>query len=115
MIDIVYLELIKRLYCKKRVWEIKKLIKRYKKRYICTNFKWWTFWKNGLIACIQEKPDEQTYEQLKDILKETKDENIYFVLESIAFGIGKIDDAVYYSSKISNSKKYWAFKRWILY
>lgn len=103
MIDIAYLELIKDYIAKKECEKLRILLKD-TKRDIFVQILNDELLKNGLIACIQEKPDEQTYEQLKDILKETKDENIYFVLESIAFGIGKIDDAVYYSSKISNSK-----------
>lgn len=60
--------------------------------------------KNRIILCIKDEPNEDNYNQLREVLKDTKDDNIYLVLENIAFGIGNIDDAVYYSSKISNSK-----------
>ncbi|OCL92243.1 tetratricopeptide repeat protein [Aliarcobacter thereius] len=102
-IDNSFYELIKYYIKENDCLKLRALLKDVKQK-ILENILEEEILKDGLISCIKEEPSKDNYEQLREILKDTKDENIYLVLENIAFGIDNIDDAVYYSSKITGSK-----------
>ncbi|OCL84421.1 hypothetical protein [Arcobacter porcinus] len=102
-IDSSFYELIKHYIKENECLKLRVLLKDVKQK-ILENILEEDILKDGLISCIKEEPSKDNYEQLREILKDTKDENIYLVLENIAFGIENIDDAVYYSSKIAGSK-----------
>ena len=48
---------------------------------------------------MREVPSIENYKQIKDIFKNTKDLDIYLILEAMALDVEEIDDALYYSSK----------------
>ena len=71
--------------------------------------------KQQFISCMREVPSIENYKQIKDIFKDTKDLNIYLILEAMALDVEEIDDALYYSSKIEKSKDKEMLKEEFLY
>ena len=63
--------------------------------------------RGGLINCVVEVPSEESYSQIKNIFNDTTDANMYLILETMAYSLNYIDDALYFSSKIEaiNDKK----------
>ncbi len=70
--------------------------------------------KQEFISCMREVPSIENYKQIKEIFKDTKDLDIYLILEAMALDVEEIDDALYYSSKIEKSKNI-DFKEEFLY
>ena len=71
--------------------------------------------KQQFISCMREVPSIENYKQIKDIFKDTKDLDIYLILEAMALDVEEIDDALYYSSKIEKSKDKEMLKEEFLY
>ncbi len=71
--------------------------------------------KQEFISCMREVPSIENYKQIKDIFKDTKDLDIYLILEAMALDVEEIDDALYYSSKIEKSKDKEILKEEFLY
>ena len=71
--------------------------------------------KQQFISCMREVPSIENYKQIKDIFKDTKDLDIYLILEAMALDVEEIDDALYYSSKIEKSKDKEILKEEFLY
>lgn len=71
--------------------------------------------KQQFIICMREVPSIENYKQIKDIFKDTKDLDIYLILEAMALDVEEIDDALYYSSKIEKSKDKEILKEEFLY
>ena len=71
--------------------------------------------KQECISCMREVPSIENYKQIKDIFKDTKDLDIYLILEAMALDVEEIDDALYYSSKIEKSKDKEILKEEFLY
>ena len=71
--------------------------------------------KDEFINCIREVPSIENYKQFKNIFKDTKDLDIYLILEAMALDVEEIDDALYYSSKIEKSKDKEMLKEEFLY
>ena len=71
--------------------------------------------KDEFINCIREVPSIENYKQIKDIFKDTKDLDIYLILEAMALDVEEIDDALYYSLKIEKSKDKEILKEEFLY
>lgn len=64
---------------------------------------------------MREVPSIENYKQIKEIFKDTKDLDIYLILEAMALDVEEIDDALYYSSKIEKSKDKEILKEEFLY
>lgn len=71
--------------------------------------------KQQFISCMREVPSIENYKQIKDIFKDTKDLDVYLILEAMALDVEEIDDALYYSSKIEKSKDKEILKEEFLY
>ena len=71
--------------------------------------------KDEFINCIREVPSIENYKQFKNIFKDTKDLDVYLILEAMALDVEEIDDALYYSSKIEKSKDKEILKEEFLY
>ena len=71
--------------------------------------------KDEFINCIREVPSIENYKQFKNIFKDTKDLDVYLILEAMALDVEEIDDALYYSSKIEKSKDKEMLKEEFLY
>ena len=71
--------------------------------------------KQQFISCMREVPSIENYKQIKDIFKDTKDLDIYLILEAMALDVEEIDDALFYSSKIEKSKDKEMLKEEFLY
>ena len=71
--------------------------------------------KQQFISCMREVPSIENYKQIKEIFKDTKDLDIYLILEAMALDVEEIDDALYYSSKIEKSKDKEILKEEFLY
>ena len=71
--------------------------------------------KQEFISCMREVPSIENYKQIKNIFKDTKDLDIYLILEAMALDVEEIDDALYYSSKIEKSKDKEMLKEEFLY
>ena len=71
--------------------------------------------KQEFISCMREVPSIENYKQIKDIFKDTKDLDIYLILEAMALDVEEIDDALFYSSKIEKSKDKEMLKEEFLY
>ena len=71
--------------------------------------------KQEFISCMREVPSIENYKQIKDIFKDTKELDIYLILEAMALDVEEIDDALYYSSKIEKSKDKEILKEEFLY
>ncbi|MCT7630605.1 hypothetical protein N5U06_07605 [Aliarcobacter butzleri] len=106
ILDNVYIGLIRDYLSKEECSELNKILKNIK-------FSIWQklvddeFIRSGLINCVVEVPSEESYTQIKNIFSDTKDANIYLVLETMAYSLNFTDDALYFSSKIEaiNDKK----------
>lgn len=101
ILDEVYIELIKDYLSKEQCGELNRILKNIKSQ----------IWqklvddeptRKGLITCVVEVPSEESYAQIKNIFNETTDANIYLVLETMAYSLNFIDDALYFSSKIES-------------
>jgi hypothetical protein len=62
--------------------------------------------RGGLINCVVEVPSEESYSQIKNIFNDTTDANMYLILETMAYSLNYIDDALYFSSKIQYNIRY---------
>ena len=71
--------------------------------------------KDEFINCIREVPSIENYKQFKNIFKDTKDLDVYLILEAMALDVEEIDDALFYSSKIEKSKDKEMLKEEFLY
>ena len=71
--------------------------------------------KDEFINCIREVPSIENYKQFKNIFKDTKDLDVYLILEAMALDVEEIDDALFYSSKIEKSKAKEMLKEEFLY
>ncbi|MGJ0377470.1 tetratricopeptide repeat protein [Aliarcobacter cryaerophilus] len=71
--------------------------------------------KDEFINCIREVPSIENYKQFKNIFKDTKDLDVYLILEAMALDVEEIDDALFYSSKIEKSKDKEILKEEFLY
>ena len=71
--------------------------------------------KQQFISCMREVPSIENYKQFKNIFKDTKDLDVYLILEAMALDVEEIDDALYYSSKIEKSKDKEMLKEEFLY
>ena len=71
--------------------------------------------KDEFINCIREVPSIENYKQFKNIFKDTKDLDVYLILEAMALDVEEIDDALFYSSKIEKSKDKKMLKEEFLY
>ena len=71
--------------------------------------------KDEFINCIREVPSIENYKQFKNIFKDTKDLDVYLILEAMALDVEEIDDARFYSSKIEKSKDKEMLKEEFLY
>ena len=71
--------------------------------------------KQEFISCMREVPSIENYKQFKNIFKDTKDLDVYLILEAMALDVEEIDDALFYSSKIEKSKDKEMLKEEFLY
>ena len=71
--------------------------------------------KQQFISCMREVPSIENYKQFKNIFKDTKDLDVYLILEAMALDVEEIDDALFYSSKIEKSKDKEMLKEEFLY
>ena len=55
------------------------------------------------FECLVDSSNQKIYAQVKDAVSKTKDANIYFYLEKIAYNLGLIDEAFNFSAKIDMS------------
>lgn len=106
LLDEVYIQIIKDYISKEECVELNKILKNIK-------FSIWQklvndeVMRGGLINCVVEVPSEESYSQIKNIFNDTTDANMYLILETMAYSLNYIDDALYFSSKIEaiNDKK----------
>ena len=52
------------------------------------------------FECLVESPYQKAYTQIKDTFNNTKDANVYFYLEKMAYNFNLIDEAFDFSSKV---------------
>lgn len=52
------------------------------------------------FECLVESPYQKAYAQIKDTFKNTKDANVYFYLEKMAYNFNLVDEAFDFSSKV---------------
>ncbi len=56
--------------------------------------------KFKFFECLVEVPDEKAYLLVKNTFNKSRDANIYFYLEKMAFSLGKYDEAEMFSDKV---------------